>query len=151
MQSLSGFRRRFYRLARRYPRLARGGLTLDQMRELAERIGRQMGFEVDVAFRPWPWPATINRIGDTLSITVDDRQPPARQVGSLAHEVGHLALAHFAVDPFLADGGPDCEEEWEADLFALLVLDRTLSPLDHLGREQLDIFRDRANFFGTTC
>lgn len=143
MLTLTDFRRRYLRLARRYPRLARGGLNVREMRELAVRIARKMGMEVDIQCRPWPWPATISRVGRHLFITVDDRQNPGKQVSSLAHELGHLAMAHFALEPFFADGGGyggGCgDEEWEADVFALLVLDRIVSPLEHLGPEQLEL------------
>jgi hypothetical protein len=73
-------------------------------------------------------------------IAVDNRPAMPRQVSSLAHEVAHLALGHYRLQGFWADAdGPRAvdEERW-ADYFAGIVLDKLLTPLDHLGGEQLE-------------
>lgn len=140
------FRRRLYELIRCYPRLARGGLNQRELLDLARRVARRSGLSVRVAFKPWPWPASVVRIARTLVIIVDEDRIPAEQVLALAHEVGHIALGHYHAERFWADtDGLACSvEEQEADLFASLVLSRHLGPLDYLGREQFELFRQQA-------
>lgn len=141
MGVLQGFRDRVLTLAHSYPRLARGGLNIRQLKELASRLAARKGFRLDVAFAPWPWPATIQRAGQVLFITVDSRRHPADQASALAHEVGHLVLGHLHAEPFWTDvDGPLQREEDElADLFAAIVLDKGRTPLEYLGIEQLEL------------
>lgn len=140
-ESLDGLRRVFYDLARLYPPLLNGGLHERQLRELGRRIVRRSGFGIEFLVCPHPWPATITRIAHTLIVTVDSRRNHPQRVGSLAHEIGHLAFGHFELAGFWtdADGPASRKEDDEADLFALLVLDKKLGPLDYLGREQLEL------------
>ena len=141
---MQGFRDRFNRLCRQYPRIARGGLTVSDLRDLARRLARRAGLEVHIAFCAWPWPGTVQRLGDTLVVTVDDRQNPGLRKFSLAHEVAHLGLGHYRLDDFWTDahGVLSREEDREADLFAAVVLNPHASPVELLGREQLDWVRD---------
>lgn len=143
---MQGFRDRFYRLSRTYARIARGGLTVYDLKDLARRLARRVGLDVDIAFCRWPWPGTLQRLGDTLVITVDDRQNRGMQAYSLAHELGHVGLGHYRLDDFWTDGhGPRSKaEDHEADLFAGLVLNKHHTPLELLGREQLDWLWDFA-------
>lgn len=128
-------------LAHRYPSLARGGLNRLQLRDLAGRLARRLGYHLEIVSAPWPWPATISRVGDNLVITVDDRRGPADQLMALAHEVGHIALGHLRTAPFWTDvDGPHLlEEDAWADLFAAVVLSRHTSVVEYLGREQLEL------------
>jgi hypothetical protein len=135
------FRSRLASLARRYPSLARGGLSRQQLKELASRLARRLGYHLEIVSAPWPWPATISRVGDNLVITVDHRRDALAQLMALAHEVGHVALGHMHAEPFWTDvDGPYSREEDEwADLFAAIVLDKCTSPVEYLGREQLEL------------
>lgn len=138
------FAERFFLLALRYPRLRRGGLSRKDLEDLARRVGRRMGKEVKVRYRPWPWPASVQPAGGSISIIVDSHRPPAQRVLSLAHEVGHLALGHYAFDDFWTDseGPQSLIEEMEADLFAAIVLDRHRTPIQYLGGpEQMELLR----------
>jgi hypothetical protein len=88
-----------------------------------------------VHLRVFPWPhkrmaAMSVRVGDRYAILLGkDAQYPAPIAFYLAHELGHVALAHFKDDsvvvdfeeskPTLADDDP---EELAADQFALEVL-----------------------------
>lgn len=62
--------------------------------------------------------------GDAATIIVNDAHSPERQASSLAHEIGHVALAHEDA-PFLSDTG--CREldvvvEVEASYFGSVLL-----------------------------
>ena len=140
--TVNEFRRRMYELVQLYPRLARGGLNSAQLRDLVRCVARRRGWDARVTYRPWPWPGTTQLIGDSIEIVVDSRRNPAEQVMALAHEVGHVCLGHLHEDVFWTElDGPYSREqdEW-ADLFASIVLNRRIGPLDYLGREQLEIF-----------
>lgn len=140
--TVNEFRRRMYGLILLYPRLARGGLDRDQLRDLVCRVARRRGYYARVTYRPWPWPATTQLMDDSIEIVVDSRRHPAEQVMALAHEVGHVCLGHLHEDVFWTEvDGPYLrqQDEW-ADLFASIVLNRRIGPLDYLGREQLEIF-----------
>lgn len=141
MTLLQEFRSRLLDLSKRFPRVARGGLGQRELVDLAKRVARHAGYSVDVAFRPWPWPAAVTRIGRTLLITVDDRRHPADQVMALAHEVGHIVLGHYHAEPFWTevDGPYQRDEDRQADLFASIILDKRTSPLEYLRREQLEL------------
>lgn len=141
MGVMQGFRDHVLSLTRAYPRLARGGLNILQLKDLAIRVARRKGFGVDIAFAPWPWPATIQRADNMLFITVDSRRHSADQAMAFAHEVGHIVLDHLHAEPFWTDvDGPLQREEDElADLFAAIVLDKHRTPLEYLGIEQLEL------------
>lgn len=136
------FRGRLISLARRYPRLARGGLNRRQLKDLARHVAQRSGFYVRFTFEPWPWPATVHRMGRTLAVTVDSRRHPADQLMALAHEVGHIALGHYRLGDFWTevDGPYSREEDGWADLFAAIVLDKRTTPLEYLGVEQGELF-----------
>lgn len=138
---LNRMRETFYDLIALYPPLARGALHERQLRELGRRIARRAGFRIEYVVCAHPWPATITRIAHTLVIIVDNRRNVPQRVGSLAHEIGHLAFGHYALEGFWtdADGPASREEDDEADLFSLLVLNKNMSPLDFLGREQIEM------------
>jgi len=141
---VSPFQERFFTLAARFPRLRRGGLNRKELEDLARRVGRRLGKEVRVRYRPWPWPASVQPAGGSVTIVVDSDRPPAQRVISLAHEVGHLALGHYALDDFWTDseGSQSLLEEMEADLFAAIVLDRHRTPIQYLGGpEQMELLR----------
>lgn len=132
------FQRRFFAAAAIYPRLRRGGLTKQDLIDLARRYGRRLGLDVIIDFGPWPWRGSIRRLGNTIVINIDNRTDLAEQVGTLAHEVGHLVLGHYRLEPFWADSWTPANrsEELEADLFCGLVLDRCVSPIQHLGGDE---------------
>ena len=93
-------------------------------------------------YRPWPWPASVQPAGGAITIVVDSERPLAQRTISLAHEVGHIALGHYATDDFWTDseGPQSAAEELEADLFAAIVLDRHRTPIQYLGGpEQIDL------------
>jgi len=135
------FRSRLAALARRYPTLARGGLSSAQLVDLSRRLALRLGYRLEVVRTAWPWPATISRIADTLVITIDDRRDPGDQLMALAHEVGHIALGHMRTSPFWTevDGPYALEEDAWADLFAAVVLSRHTSVVEFLGKEQLEL------------
>lgn len=135
------FRQRFLALARRYPRLKRGRLGKPELLDLARRYARSHGYDLIVRHCPWPWYGTIRRMDQTIVITIDSRQNARWQLGTLAHEVGHLVLGHYLLEPFWADATSPAnrEEESEADAFAALVTQTFASPLHHLGPDQLEL------------
>lgn len=141
MGVMQGFRDRVLSLTRAYPRLARGGLNIHQLKDLASRIAARQGLRADIAFVPWPWPATIQQAGSRVLITVDSDRHIADQAMALAHEVGHLVLGHLHTEPFWTDvdGPVQHEEDALADLFAAIVLDKGRTPLEYLGVEQLEL------------
>lgn len=133
------FRGRLAYLIKHHPILARGGLSRRQLKELAARIARRMGYCVEFVFTSWPWPATVSRIATRLVITVDNRRSAVEQLMALAHEVGHVALGHYQLEGFWTetDGPYSREEDAWADVFAAIVLDKCTSPAEYLGTEQL--------------
>lgn len=136
------FRRRFYALARIYPRLTRGGLNREQLQDLVTRVARRRGYSAHVVHQPWPWPATTQLMATSIEITIDSRRHPYEQLRSLAHEVGHVCLGHCcAEDDFWTDldGPTHREEDGWAELFASIVIDRVVPPLVHIGREQFEL------------
>ena len=140
--TVNEFRRRIYELAQLYPRLERGGLNAAQLRDLVRSVARRRGWGARVTYRPWPWPGTTQLIGDSIEIVIDSRRNPAEQVLTLAHEAGHVCLGHLDDDVFCTElDGPYSREqdEW-ADLFASIILNRRLGPLDYLGKEQFELF-----------
>jgi hypothetical protein len=135
------FRSRLAYLIRHYPILARGGLSRRQLKDLAVRIARRMGYTVEFVHTTWPWPATISRVATRLVITVDSRRSALDQLMALAHEVGHVALGHYQLEGFWTemDGPYSREEDAWADVFASIVLDKHTSPAQYLGAGQLKL------------
>lgn len=112
-------------MAQECPGFDRGGMSRQQLTMLLARYAVRANLTPVVRFDPWPFRGSVQRFGDRLTVVVDSRLEHEQRLATLAHEVGHVALGHYALEEgcwYFTDSEGMNEWEWEADLFARIAL-----------------------------
>lgn len=134
---------RIRRLMKLHPPLREGALSWRGLIGLAQRVTRRLDLDCSVKLRPCPYGGSVGRIGPRVTYTIDSRADRDQRRRILAHEIGHVALGHYALEDevwYYTDDPQDDPYEGEADLFEAVALRSRYWPVEHIIRpEQLGL------------